>query len=89
MCRSAALRLLSPPNGEVLAEGTEPIILITLDRNILDQVRGRYPGYLPVRADLYAEGWKSVTSHGITAPRACESLDLRPNDDFCEILARH
>jgi N-carbamoylputrescine amidase len=51
------------PNGEVLAEGTEPIILITVDRNIFDQVRGHYPGYLPVRADLYAEGWSSLTSH--------------------------
>ena len=50
------------PTGEVLAESTEPMILVTLDRNILDQVRRRYPGYLPVRADLYAEGWKSLTS---------------------------
>jgi predicted amidohydrolase len=48
------------PNGEVLAESTERMILITLDRNVLDQVRRGYPGYLPVRADLYAEGWKSV-----------------------------
>jgi predicted amidohydrolase len=49
------------PNGEVLAESTEPIILITLDRNVLDEVRRGYPGYLPVRAELYAEMWKSVT----------------------------
>src|SRR5262249_19289801 len=48
------------PNGEVLAESIEPMILITLDRNVLDEVRRGYPGYLPVRADLYAEGWKSV-----------------------------
>jgi N-carbamoylputrescine amidase len=49
------------PTGEVLAEGTEPMILVSLDRNLLDQMRCRYPGYLPVRADLYAEGWKSLT----------------------------
>lgn len=48
------------PTGEVLAESTEPIVLITLDRNVLVEVRRGYPGYLPVRADLYAEGWKSV-----------------------------
>jgi N-carbamoylputrescine amidase len=58
------------PTGEVLAEGAEPMILVTLDRNVLDQGRRRYPGYLPVRADLYAEGWKSVTSHRIAAPPA-------------------
>jgi predicted amidohydrolase len=50
------------PTGDVLAESTEPITLVTLDRNVVDQVRRRYPGYLPVRADLYAEGWQSVTS---------------------------
>ena len=53
------------PNGEVLAESTEPMILITLDRitldrDVLDKVRRGYPGCLPVRADLYAEGWKSL-----------------------------
>ncbi len=52
------------PTGEVLAEGIEPMILV------LDQVRRRYPGYLPVRADLYAEGWTSVTSQTIAAPPA-------------------
>jgi predicted amidohydrolase len=58
------------PTGEILAEGTEPMIHVTLDRNVLDQVRRRYPGYLPVRADLYAQGWKSVGAHRITAPPA-------------------
>jgi predicted amidohydrolase len=56
------------PTGEILAEDTEPMIHVTVDRNILDQVRRRYPGYLPVRADLYAQGWKSVGSHRIGAP---------------------
>jgi len=58
------------PTGEILAEGTEPMIHVTLDRNVLDQVRCRYPGYLPVRADLYAQGWKSVESRRIAAPPA-------------------
>jgi predicted amidohydrolase len=53
------------PTGEVLVESTETMILVTLDRNVLDHVRRSYPGYLPVRAELYAEGWKSVTSQTI------------------------
>jgi N-carbamoylputrescine amidase len=48
------------PNGDVLIETTEPIALVTLDRDVVDQARRRYPGYLPTRADLYAEGWESV-----------------------------
>jgi len=56
------------PTGEVLVERTESMVLMTLDRNVVDQVRRRYPGYLPVRSDLYAEGWKSVTSNRIAAP---------------------
>lgn len=58
------------PTGEVLAESTEPMVLVTIDQDVFDQVRCRYPGYLPVRADLYAEGWKSVASHKIAAPPA-------------------
>ena len=58
------------PTGDVLIETTEPIAVVTLDGDVVDQVRHRYPGYLPVRADLYAEGWKPVTSHRITTPPA-------------------
>jgi N-carbamoylputrescine amidase len=58
------------PTGEVLVEETESMVLVTLDRNVVDQVRRRYPGYLPVRSDLYAEGWNSVTSNRIAAPPA-------------------
>jgi predicted amidohydrolase len=58
------------PTGDVLVESTEPMTVVRLDRDVVDQVRRRYPGYLPVRADLYAEGWKSVTSQRITAPPA-------------------
>jgi predicted amidohydrolase len=50
------------PSGEVLAEGTEPLMLVSVDRNVLEQMRGRYPGYLPVRAELYAQGWKAAAS---------------------------
>jgi predicted amidohydrolase len=49
------------PTGDVLVESTEPIALVTIDRDVIKQARQRYPGYLPTRAELYAEGWKSVT----------------------------
>ncbi len=48
------------PTGEVLAETTEPIALVTLHRTVIEEARRRYPGYLATRADLYAEGWKQV-----------------------------
>jgi predicted amidohydrolase len=48
------------PTGDVLIESTEPIVLVTIERNVIEQARQRYPGYLPTRAELYAEGWKSA-----------------------------
>jgi predicted amidohydrolase len=48
------------PTGEVLVDSTEPIAHVTIERNVIEQARQRYPGYLPTRAELYAEGWKSV-----------------------------
>jgi predicted amidohydrolase len=48
------------PTGEVLVETTESIALVKLDRTVVEEARGRYPGYLATRADLYAEGWKRV-----------------------------
>jgi predicted amidohydrolase len=49
------------PTGDVLVESTQPIALVTIERQVIEQARRRYPGYLPTRAELYAEGWKSVT----------------------------
>jgi len=48
------------PTGDVLVESSEPMALLTIDREVIEQARQRYPGYLPTRADLYAEGWKSA-----------------------------
>jgi predicted amidohydrolase len=48
------------PDGEVLLEGAETIGLVELERTEIEQARRGYPGYLPVRADLYARGWTSV-----------------------------
>jgi predicted amidohydrolase len=48
------------PTGDVLAETTDPVVLVALDRTVIVSAKQRYPGYLATRADLYAEGWKQV-----------------------------
>jgi N-carbamoylputrescine amidase len=45
------------PDGEVLLETEDPVAVVTLDRRRVAQARQEYPGYLPMRADLYAYGW--------------------------------
>lgn len=62
------------PDGEVLVESTEPLAIVTLDSERIARARRRYPGYLPVRADLYAEAWARVadgadSSRGIATER--------------------
>jgi N-carbamoylputrescine amidase len=49
------------PTGEVLAETTDPIAIVSLERGVVEQARTRYPGYLATRSDLYSEGWRQVT----------------------------
>lgn len=48
------------PTGEVLVETTDPLAVVTIDRAVVVRTRGRYPGYLATRADLYADGWRQV-----------------------------
>ena len=50
------------PNGEVVAESTEPLCMITLDRSVIERARKDYPGYLDVRAELYARAWTDLLS---------------------------
>ncbi|HVC21478.1 MAG TPA: carbon-nitrogen hydrolase family protein [Vicinamibacterales bacterium] len=57
------------PDGDVLVETTEPVALVTLERARAARARRAYPGYLPVRADLYAEGWRRL-AHGRQAQPA-------------------
>jgi N-carbamoylputrescine amidase len=45
------------PDGRVLAESTEPVQVVGLDRDGVELARREYPGYLAVRAELYARGW--------------------------------
>jgi N-carbamoylputrescine amidase len=48
------------PQGQVLVETTDPIALVTLDADVVQRARIAYPGYLPVRARLYAEAWGEI-----------------------------
>lgn len=53
------------PTGEILCETTDPVAVVTLDPAVVARARGRYPGYLATRADLYAAAWASLrtTTH--------------------------
>jgi predicted amidohydrolase len=48
------------PNGNVLLETTDTIGLVTLDAAVVRKARSDYPGYLPVRAGLYADAWREI-----------------------------
>lgn len=48
------------PNGELLLETTDTVALVTVDAEVVRGARTRYPGYLPVRARLYADAWAAI-----------------------------
>ncbi len=48
------------PDGRVLVETTDSSAIVTLDREAAKQARHSYPGYLKVRAEVYARGWLEV-----------------------------
>jgi len=48
------------PDGSVRVETTEPVHTVALPRSAVTAARESYPGYLAVRADLYARAWASV-----------------------------
>lgn len=48
------------PDGDVLLETTEPVGVVTLESRIIATGRTRYPGYLPIRAGLYADAWSHI-----------------------------
>ncbi|MCZ6836153.1 MAG: carbon-nitrogen hydrolase family protein [Planctomycetota bacterium] len=52
--------LVVAPDSSIMVETTDPVHVVALDRSFIDQRRIAYPGYLPVRADLYAQGWAKV-----------------------------
>jgi len=52
--------LVVAPDGEVVSESTDPLQIVRLDDRAVDAARAEYPGYLSVRADLYARGWSRI-----------------------------
>jgi N-carbamoylputrescine amidase len=48
------------PDGSVVAETTDAVTVVTLERAAIAKAHEEYPGYLAVRSDLYAEGWSRV-----------------------------
>jgi predicted amidohydrolase len=48
------------PNGNVLLETTDTIGIVTLESGVVAKARTDYPGYLPVRARLYADAWAEI-----------------------------
>lgn len=48
------------PRGDVVVETTDRLAIATIDAGAVSEARKKYPGYLPVRARLYAEGWSEV-----------------------------
>lgn len=50
------------PDGEVLVQTTERLVLVEVDRLTVRRARQEYPGYLSARADLYALGWSRLVA---------------------------
>jgi predicted amidohydrolase len=48
------------PRGEVMVETTDRLALVTLEARVVAEARRSYPGYLPVRARLYADAWAEI-----------------------------
>jgi predicted amidohydrolase len=48
------------PNGTVLVETTDQVAIVTLESRVVSVARSAYPGYLPVRARLYADAWGEI-----------------------------
>ena len=48
------------PSGFAVVETTDRMALVTLDATTVADARRNYPGYLPVRARLYADAWADV-----------------------------
>jgi predicted amidohydrolase len=56
------------PDGELLVQSEEPLAIARLERARLARARQEYPGYLPVRAVLYADGWSRIAGRGGDRP---------------------
>jgi predicted amidohydrolase len=50
------------PAANVMVETTDTLALVTLDAAAITAAKVRYPGYLPVRARLYADAWADIAA---------------------------
>jgi len=48
------------PFGTIMVETTDPVAVVTLESAEVRRARIAYPGYLPVRARLYADAWAEI-----------------------------
>jgi predicted amidohydrolase len=48
------------PNGNVIVETNDQIAMVTVESRVVSVARIAYPGYLPVRARLYADAWGDI-----------------------------
>jgi N-carbamoylputrescine amidase len=48
------------PDGTVLLETTDPLAVVRLERGVVAAARRDYPGYLPIRARIYADAWDGI-----------------------------
>ena len=52
--------LVVGPSGEIVLETVETLALARLARAAVDTARARYPGYVAVRAEVYAVAWAAL-----------------------------
>lgn len=52
--------MVADPSGEVLLETRDPVATVSLEKAVLERARKEYPGYLDVRADVYARAWREA-----------------------------
>ncbi len=53
--------LVVAPDGSLTAEGSDSITVATLRADEVERAKRDYPGYLPIRANLYARSWSIVS----------------------------
>jgi len=48
------------PRGDVIVETTDRMAVVTLDASAAQEARKGYPGYLAIRARVYADAWDEI-----------------------------
>lgn len=48
------------PSGEIIAETTDPVSVVELRRDVVEEAAAEYPGYLKRFPGLYADAWGSL-----------------------------